>query len=109
MGLRHGTYCLGCCWLLMTLLFVLGVMNPLFNEVDADNRRDSRKAYNALISQGIKVTSPGPKEIPAWQAMAKKSIDELVASGQVTVESLNLYNSFLKEARHQAAATEPGE
>jgi predicted metal-binding membrane protein len=27
LGLRHGTYCAGCCWLLMTLLFVLGVMN----------------------------------------------------------------------------------
>lgn len=27
MGLRHGIYCLGCCWLLMALLFVLGVMN----------------------------------------------------------------------------------
>jgi predicted metal-binding membrane protein len=27
MGLRHGTYCLGCCWLLMALLFVGGVMN----------------------------------------------------------------------------------
>ena len=27
MGLRHGSYCLGCCWLLMALLFVAGVMN----------------------------------------------------------------------------------
>jgi predicted metal-binding membrane protein len=27
MGLHHGAFCLGCCWLLMTLLFVLGVMN----------------------------------------------------------------------------------
>ena len=27
MGVRHGIYCLGCCWLLMGLLFVLGVMN----------------------------------------------------------------------------------
>jgi predicted metal-binding membrane protein len=26
-GLRHGTYCIGCCWLLMALLFVGGVMN----------------------------------------------------------------------------------
>jgi len=25
--LRHGTYCLGCCWILMALLFVAGVMN----------------------------------------------------------------------------------
>lgn len=30
MGLRHGLYCLGCCWILMGLLFVLGVMNLLW-------------------------------------------------------------------------------
>jgi predicted metal-binding membrane protein len=30
MGLRHGTYCLGCCWPLMALLFVGGVMNLLW-------------------------------------------------------------------------------
>ena len=27
MGLDHGLYCVGCCWMLMTLLFVGGVMN----------------------------------------------------------------------------------
>jgi predicted metal-binding membrane protein len=27
MGTRHGLYCLGCCWMLMLLLFVGGVMN----------------------------------------------------------------------------------
>ncbi len=27
MGLFHGVYCVGCCWLLMALLFVGGVMN----------------------------------------------------------------------------------
>ena len=27
MGLEHGTYCLGCCWFLMSLLFFGGVMN----------------------------------------------------------------------------------
>jgi predicted metal-binding membrane protein len=27
MGLRHGAYCLGCCWALMLLLFAGGVMN----------------------------------------------------------------------------------
>ena len=30
MGVRHGAYCLGCCWMLMGLLFVLGVMNLLW-------------------------------------------------------------------------------
>jgi predicted metal-binding membrane protein len=27
LGMLHGAYCLGCCWMLMTLLFVGGVMN----------------------------------------------------------------------------------
>jgi len=27
MGLRHGAFCLGCCWALMGVLFVVGVMN----------------------------------------------------------------------------------
>jgi predicted metal-binding membrane protein len=27
MGLEHGLYCVGCCWLLMVILFPLGVMN----------------------------------------------------------------------------------
>jgi len=30
MGLWHGAYCLGCCWVLMGLLFVAGVMNLLW-------------------------------------------------------------------------------
>jgi predicted metal-binding membrane protein len=27
MGIEHGSYCLGCCWALMCVLFVVGVMN----------------------------------------------------------------------------------
>jgi len=27
MGLRHGVYCLGCCWAVMLVLFAVGVMN----------------------------------------------------------------------------------
>jgi predicted metal-binding membrane protein len=30
LGVRHGTYCIGCCWMLMALLFVGGIMNPLW-------------------------------------------------------------------------------
>jgi predicted metal-binding membrane protein len=30
MGLEHGAFCLGCCWLLMGLLFLGGVMNLLW-------------------------------------------------------------------------------
>jgi predicted metal-binding membrane protein len=27
MGLEHGVYCLGCCWLLFVILFLLGMTN----------------------------------------------------------------------------------
>jgi len=30
LGARHGAYCIGCCWALMALLFVGGVMNVLW-------------------------------------------------------------------------------
>lgn len=30
MGLEHGAFCVGCCWVLMALLFVGGVMNVLW-------------------------------------------------------------------------------
>ncbi len=30
MGLRHGAFCVGCCWILMGLLFVLGIMNLIW-------------------------------------------------------------------------------
>ena len=30
MGIEHGAFCAGCCWALMALLFVLGVMNILW-------------------------------------------------------------------------------
>ncbi|HXO54329.1 MAG TPA: DUF2182 domain-containing protein, partial [Mycobacterium sp.] len=30
LGLRFGAYCVGCCWILMGLLFVGGVMNLLW-------------------------------------------------------------------------------
>ncbi len=35
MGVRHGTYCVGCCWFLMGLLFIGGVMNLLWVAVIA--------------------------------------------------------------------------
>jgi len=30
MDVKHGAFCAGCCWMLMALLFVAGVMNMLW-------------------------------------------------------------------------------
>ena len=35
MGVRHGAYCLGCCWALMAVLFVVGTMHLVWMAVIA--------------------------------------------------------------------------
>ena len=62
LGLRHGAYCIGCCWALMLLLFVGGVMNVLWiavlallvllEKVTSFGRLIARLAGIALISAG---------------------------------------------------------
>jgi predicted metal-binding membrane protein len=52
LGLHHGAYCVGCCWALMVLLFVGGVMNVLWI------------ALLALLILSEKVTSFGRQLAP---------------------------------------------
>lgn len=63
MGLQHGAYCLGCCWALMGLLFVGGVMNltwialiagfVLLERVLTRGRLVSRLAGSLLVVWGL--------------------------------------------------------
>jgi len=62
-GVRHGAYCVGCCWALMTLLFVGGVMNVLWiaaisalvlaEKVAAGGHLVARAAGAGLIVGGV--------------------------------------------------------
>jgi predicted metal-binding membrane protein len=63
MGLRHGLFCVGCCWALMALLFVAGVMNlvwvaalaafVLIEKVIPGGRAFSRAAGAACLLWGL--------------------------------------------------------
>lgn len=55
LGLRHGLYCLGCCWVLMLLLFVAGVMNL---------------AWIAVLTLIVGAEKLAPANIPARQISA---------------------------------------
>ena len=68
MGLKHGIYCVGCCWMLMTLCFALGVMNMLWMaaltafmllEKITDNKWISRTAGLILVVWGLWVVAGG--------------------------------------------------
>ena len=70
MGMRHGSYCVGCCWLLMALLFVAGVMNLLWvaaiagfvliEKLVAGGEGLGRAAGVALVGWGVWVIVAGP-------------------------------------------------
>ena len=63
MGLRHGWFCVGCCWALMALLFAVGVMNlawvaaiavfVLLEKSTRAARLVSRAAGVALLAWGL--------------------------------------------------------
>ncbi|HEY7228953.1 MAG TPA: DUF2182 domain-containing protein [Pseudolabrys sp.] len=68
-GFRHGLYCIGCCWALMALLFVGGIMNPLWiagiavfvlaEKVIPSGRVLSRICGVVLVAAGIWLIATG--------------------------------------------------
>lgn len=72
MGLKAGLFCVGCCWLLMVLSFVLGVMNMIWMaaitafmlmEKITDNKWISRMAGLILVVWGLWVLTGGRMSI----------------------------------------------
>ena len=67
MGLRHGAYCLGCCWALFAVLVAAGVMSLAWmllltlvvfvEKVLPQGRRTSAMIGVALIVLGLMVAS----------------------------------------------------
>lgn len=63
MGMAHGTYCVGCCWALMSVLFVVGVMNlawvavlsafVLVEKISRVGHIISRVAGAGLVAAGV--------------------------------------------------------
>jgi predicted metal-binding membrane protein len=71
MGLRHGLFCVGCCWVLMALLFVGGAMNL---------------AWIASLSVAVAIEKlvPGGESLSRWLGAA------LIAAGVVRLFALTI-------------------
>ncbi len=61
MGLKHGAFCTGCCWVLMALLFVAGVMNMWWVGIIA-----MFVLLEKAVPQGIWVGRLGGVLLVAW-------------------------------------------
>ncbi len=77
MGLTHGAYCLGCCWLLFVVLFPLGIMNiaamavitlvVLAEKTLPWGRPVARATAAALVAYGAVVLA-APQVLPTFMA-----------------------------------------
>jgi predicted metal-binding membrane protein len=76
MGLLHGAYCLGCCWLLFVILFPLGIMNIaamavitliVFAEKTLPWGRLAPRATAATIVTYGAVVIAAPQVLPTFQ------------------------------------------
>ena len=78
MGVLHGLYCLGCCWMLFVILFPLGIMNitamavitlVIFGEKTLSwGRPVARATAVALVAYGAVVTVL-PRTLPTYMQM----------------------------------------
>ena len=80
-------------------VIVRAAMDELFKEVEAETRIDNEKAYNALISIGIELVEVAPDQLPRWQAAADKSVSNLIESGEISPDSVQLYLENLQKYR----------
>jgi predicted metal-binding membrane protein len=83
MGLLHGVYCLGCCWLLFVILFPLGIMNipamamitlVIFAEKTLSwGRPVARTTAAALVAYGAVVLAT-PQVLPSFMIGGDKDL-----------------------------------
>jgi predicted metal-binding membrane protein len=98
MGLLHGAYCLGCCWLLFVILFPLGIMNIaamavitliIFAEKTLPwGRLAPRATAAALVTYGAVVIA-APQVLPTFQkegaVMPAEMLMKMPGSGSAPV------------------------
>jgi predicted metal-binding membrane protein len=85
MGVLHGVYCLGCCWLLFVILFPLGIMNI---------------AAMAVIT----VVVFAEKTLPWGRPVARVTSIALVAYGAAVLAAPQLLPTFMADMGVAAAA-----
>jgi predicted metal-binding membrane protein len=100
MGLLHGAYCLGCCWLLFVVLFPLGIMNVaamavitlvIFAEKTLPwGRPVARATAAALVAYGA-VVLVAPHVLPTFMASSGMTINAPAAP--MDMQNMSMHRS----------------
>lgn len=87
-------------------VIVDAVMDKLFREVEADTRIDNEKALIAMGAIGIKKVEVSGEELARWQAVADDSVQNLIASGEISPEAVQAYLDNLQSYRSGTSQSE---
>lgn len=77
--------------------------------LDAQNRQDNEQALEALQNQGIEIYRVPADEFTHWEEVGARTLSQLLESGEVSFEHLELMRNALNEYRssqNQATAME---
>lgn len=79
------------------------IMREAFKEVDKNNRIDNEKAYQALLSQGVKQVKPNDEQMSQWYAKTKASTQLFLQRGGISQPAYDNIMQLLTDYRKQAA------
>jgi len=80
------------------------VMEDIFKELDAINRKDNIAALEALKNRGIQVGKPAGKTLQQWYTLAEAASQRLVDTGEISPETLQVFEQHLAESRKKDSA-----
>jgi TRAP-type C4-dicarboxylate transport system substrate-binding protein len=80
-------------------LIVRKHLEPLMRRIDRENRSDNEKAFEALVSGGIRKVTPSESELGAWEIVADTAVEQMLAAGEITQPQLDAFQRALEAAR----------
>ncbi len=83
------------------------VMSKVFAELDAETRQDNEKALAALQNQGIEVLTPSPADMAVWRERAKMAEANLLESGALSKQMVDLLNQELSSFDGKTSRVSP--
>ena len=81
-------------------------MSRIYRQFDRENRKDNIKALEALRKQGIKFVMPDDKTLKEWKELALEVTRNVIASGQISQEIVNILQHNLEDYRSKLRKTE---
>lgn len=83
------------------------IMEQVWREMDAMNRRDNAKALEALQSQGIQFIEPSPAASAEWYGRADAINQKIIDDGHVSPANIDTLESLLNDYRARLARQDP--